>query len=192
MNKLVCIVGMAGAGKSLISDALVKRGYGFVRFGQLTLDIVKERGIAPTEENERPIREWLRKEHGPGAFALLNIPKFDALLEEGNVVGDGLYSWAEYKILKEKYGEVCVVIAVYAPPQMRYARLKNRKLLDSDKDLRRRPSSFEQAKARDYAELENLAKGAPIAMADFTIMNTSSVSSALNALEKIIKIIENN
>ena len=45
----------------------------------------------------------MRKEHGMGAYAILNIPKFDELLKKGNVVGDGLYSWSEYKILKEKY-----------------------------------------------------------------------------------------
>ena len=105
MNKIVAIVGMCGAGKSEVADEFIKRGYQYVRFGQITLDEVKKRGLEPTEENERPIREELRKEYGPGAFAILNIPKFDEALKTGNVIGDGLYSWSEYKILKDKYGK---------------------------------------------------------------------------------------
>jgi len=190
MNKLVCLVGMTGSGKSVVADYLVKRGYGFFRFGQITLDIVKERGLEPTEINEKAIRESVRKEHGMGAYAILNIPKIDSLLLKGNVVGDGLYSWSEYKILREKYGDKLVVLAVYSPPSLRYDRLVNRTLLASDKDLRNRPATLESAKARDYAEIENIEKGGPIAMADFTLLNTGSVGELLNSLELKIKEIE--
>ena len=120
MKKIICIVGMAGAGKSLVSDELVKQGYKFLRFGQITLDKVKERGLKPVEANEKKIREEIRKKHGMGAFALLNIPKLDDLLKKSNVVVDGLYSWSEYKVLKEKYGDLMSVVAVFAPPEMRY------------------------------------------------------------------------
>ena len=190
MGKLVCIVGMTGAGKSVVADYLVKRGYGFVRFGQITLDIVKERGLAPTEENERPIRESVRKEYGPGAYATLNIPKFDALLKKGNVVGDGLYSWSEYKILKEKYDSRFIVIAVFAPPSLRYSRLVNRALASTDANLRHRPATLEQAKARDYAEIENIEKGGPIAMADYTLLNFSTIKILLGQLDNILPEIE--
>ena len=190
MSKLVCIVGMTGAGKSVIADFLFKRGYGFVRFGQITLDLVKTRGLAPTEENERPIREAIRAEHGPGAYATLNIPKFDALLEKGNVVGDGMYSWSEYKILKERYGSRFCVVAVYAPPELRYARLVARTLSASDTNLRHRPATPESAKARDYAEIEKIEKGGPIAMADFTFINTTSIDALLSAVTKTLPKIE--
>jgi len=186
MNKLFCIVGMTGSGKSVVSDYLVKKGFGFLRFGQITLDIVKEKGLEPTEENERPIREQIRKEHGPGAYAQLNIPKFDELLKKGNVVGDGMYSWPEYKILKEKYKENFFVIAIFASPKLRYERLEKRKLLQSDIDLRHRVATKEQAKARDYAEIENIEKGGPIAMADFTIINITSLDKLYKKVEEIL------
>lgn len=181
---------MTGAGKSVVADFLVNRGYGFLRFGQITLDIVKERGLAPTEENERPIREAVRKEHGPGAYAALNIPKFDALLKKGNVVGDGLYSWSEYKILKERYGARFVVIAVYAPPALRYARLARRTLSPADTNLRHRPATPESAKARDYAEIEKIEKGGPIAMADFTFVNIGSIDDLISQVKNSLGEIE--
>ncbi len=155
MNKIIFIVGMAGAGKSLVSDELVKQGFGFVRFGQIVLDKVKDGGLELNEANERKIREGLRKEHGMAAMALLNISKFDELLEKSNVVGDGLYSWSEYKFLKEKYGESMHVIAVYASPEMRYERLENR-AVENDEKKRFRSFTKKEARARDYAEIENL------------------------------------
>lgn len=190
MNKLVCIVGMPGSGKSVVSDFLVRRGYGYVRFGQINLDIIKQRGLQPTEQNEKKIRLEVREKHGMGAHAVLNLPKFEELLKKGNVVGDGLYGWSEYKILKDKYADRLIVIAVYAPPEMRYARLSNRKLSTSDTDLRNRPISPKDAKSRDYAEIEQVEKGGPIAMADYTLINTGSTKVLFGKLKKIIEEVE--
>lgn len=181
---------MAGSGKSIVADRLVDNGFGFLRFGQLTLDIVKERianGEKHSESMEKEIREGLRKEHGMGAYAKLNIPKFEELLKKGNVVGDGLYSWTEYKILKEHFKENLIVIAVYAPPKMRYERLSNRISDANDKDMRNRGFTKEEAKSRDYSEIENIEKGGPIAMADHLINNTTTVNSVYEQLDKIAK-----
>ncbi len=187
MNKFVALVGMPGAGKSEVADEFIKRGYKYIRFGQITLDEVKKRGLEPTEENERLIREELRKKHGPGAFAILNIPKFDEALKTGNIVGDGLYSWSEYKILKDKYGENLIVIAVYAPPKLRYKRLAGRAARHGDDPkLKYRSFTPESAKTRDFAEIENIEKGGPIAMAEYTILNTGTLDELHAEAEKII------
>lgn len=183
-NKIVCVVGMPGAGKSLVSDELVKRGFAFLRFGQITLDIVKEKGLEPIEKNEREVREDLRRKHGMAAFALLNIPQIDELLKKSDVVVDGLYSWSEYKILKDKYGDLMSVVAVFAPPETRYERLTNRSV-EGDKAQRFRNFTKEEAKSRDYAEIENVEKGGPIVMADFTILNTGTVDELKEAVNKI-------
>ena len=186
MNKIICIVGMPGAGKTLVSDELKKEGFAFLRFGQITLDKVKEKGLEPNEENEKKIREELRKEIGMGAFAILNISKIDELLKESNVVVDGLYSWTEYKILKEEYRESVYVVAVYAPPKLRYDRLEGR-VVKNDKEMRFRAYTKEDAKARDYAEIENIEKGGPISMADFTIVNTGTRAEAEKEIKKILQ-----
>jgi len=186
-NKLICVVGMPGSGKSLVSDELIKKGFSYIRFGQITLDKIKEAGLAVTEDNEKRIREELRQEHGMAAFALLNIPKIDELLEKSNVVVDGLYSWSEYKVLKKKYEERIEVVAVYASPCLRYERLNNRKLEASDLEQRFRPLEEEEAKARDYAEIENLEKGGPIAMADFIVVNTGTIDQLKQQVKLIIE-----
>ncbi len=175
-NKIVCLVGMCGSGKSKVADFFISKNYQYIRFGQITLDEVKRKGLKPNEENERPIREGFRKKYGQGAFAVLNIPKFDEALKNGNVVGDGLYSWEEYKILKEKYGNNLFVIAIYASPEIRYKRLANRatKYRDDPK-MKYRSFGPKDAKDRDYAEIENSDKGGPIAMADYTIINEGNL-----------------
>lgn len=190
MKKFVCVSGMSGAGKSVVADYFVKKGYQFVRFGQITLDEVKKRGLKPTEKNERKIREAVRKKHGMAAFAKLNYPKFRRLLKKGNVVVDGLYSWAEYKYLKDKFDKNMFLIAVYAPPNLRYERISKRTMPKNDTDLRHRPFTKKEAKARDYAEIENLDKGGPIAMADYTILNTKDLKFFKRQIRKIYEEIE--
>jgi len=183
--KVVAIVGLPGSGKSSIADMLVKRGFGFVRLGQITLDIVKERGLQPTEENERPIREGMRKKHGMGAYATLNFPKIDTLLKKGHVVADDMISWEEYLEFRKRYGENFITLSVYASPGTRYARLSGRKYdPKKDKNMRHRPHTKEEAKSRDYAQIEKLHQGGPIAMADYTIVNEGTLEELKLAFTK--------
>ncbi len=185
MHKLVCITGLTGSGKSVASDYFVKKGFNFLRFGQITLDEIKRLGLEPNEQNERPIREDFRKKYGMAAFAILNLPKLKKLLKNGNTLGDGLYSFEEYKVLKEEFGNSFKVIAVYASPKIRYERLTNRKLHKHDTNLRNRPSTQKDAESRDYSELENLNKGGTIAMADYTILNTKDIKYFNKHLKEI-------
>ncbi|MFA5830188.1 MAG: AAA family ATPase [Candidatus Gracilibacteria bacterium] len=175
-NHIIALVGMCGAGKSVANDFFKEKGYESVYFGGITLSEVEKRGLEVNPANEKLVREELRKIHGPAAFAILNLPKIEEGLAKGNVIVDGLYSWSEYKILKEKFGENLIVIAVYAPPKDRYARLAKRVI---------RPISAEDAKKRDYAEIENIEKGGPIAMADYTLVNDGDLEKFMDQLKKI-------
>lgn len=188
--KVVAVVGMCGAGKSVISDQLVENGYQYIRFGQITLDEVKRRGLPPTEENERPIREEFRRVHGMGAFAILNLPKIKELLMKGDVVADGLYSWTEYLILKKEFGEKLIVVAMHVSPETRYARLAQRGLHAHDTAMRNRPMTREQAQSRDYADIEKAEKGGPIAMADYHIVNEGTTHELKEKIKAFINWLE--
>lgn len=171
-TQIFALVGMTGSGKSVASDALIAAGCAYVRFGQITIDTIQERGLTVTPETEKSVREELRHTHGMGAFATLNIPKFDKALAEGkHLVADGLYSWTEYKILKDYYDERLTVLAIYASPATRYARLEKRITEAGDTAVKNRPLTAAQAHARDFAEIENIEKSGPIVMADYTIVN---------------------
>ena len=175
--KVVAIVGMTGSGKSEVARFFSDRGYATVRFGDITDAAVREKGLPFTEENERPVRENIRKEHGMAAYAKLSVPRIDNALKTSKVVVDGLYSWEEYIYLKDYYNDKFFIIAVWASPEDRYRRLTGRKV---------RPLSLKEAVGRDRAEIENLNKGGPIAMADFTMLNTGSMSDLKKQVERII------
>jgi len=175
--KVVSIVGMPGSGKSDVARVFRDNGFAYVRFGDITDEEVKNRGLELNEENERQARESLRKKHGMDAYARLSLPRIDAALKTSNVVVDGLYSWEEYTFLKGHYGNDFIVVAVWAPPELRYARLGSRRV---------RPLTMEEAAGRDRAEIENLNKGGPIALADFTILNESSLADLKQQAERII------
>jgi len=175
--KVVSIVGMSGSGKSEVARVFEENGFIRIRFGDITDKEVARRGLELNEENERYIRELLRKEHGMAAYAKLNLPRIDSALKNSDVVIDGLYSWEEYTFLKAHYGDNFCVIAVWASPKTRYRRLTSR--------VNRR-MTMEEAASRDRAEIENVNKGGPIAMADFTIINESSLKNLKKETEKII------
>lgn len=168
---------MTGSGKSEVAAIFRERGFASVRFGDITDAEVKKLGLPLTEENERPVRESLRKKHGMEAYAKLSVPRIDATLKNSNVVVDGLYSWEEYNYLKDHYGDDFIVIAVWASPQTRYRRLGGRKV---------RPLTPEEAASRDRAEIEKLNKGGPIAMADYTVLNESAMADLKRQVERII------
>ena len=173
----MAVVGMTGSGKSEVAKVFEEHGYGLVRFGDVTDREVAKRGLKLTEANERSIRELLRKEHGMAAYAKLNLPRIDSALKHADVVIDGLYSWEEYLFLWDYYGEDFGVVSVYSSPGTRYSRLGQR--------LNRR-LTLEEATSRDRAEIENVNKGGPIAMADFTIINESSLENLRGEVNEVI------
>lgn len=175
--KVVAIVGMAGSGKSEVAKTFERDGFKKIRFGDITDDEAKKRGLELNEKNERYIRQQLREEHGMAAYVRLSLPKIDALLKSSDVVVDGLYSWEGYILLKSRYGDNLHVVAVWASPGTRYKRLAERKV---------RPLTVEEAASRDAAEIENSNKGGPIAMADFTIINESSMKDLEKETRKVL------
>ena len=171
---MVAIVGMVGAGKSEVARIFERSGFKKVRFGDVTEEETRKRGLALNEKNERFIREELRKERGMAAYAELNLPRIDTALKSADVVVDGLYSWEEYTLMKARYGKRFTTVAVWAPQAVRQARLAARV---------ERPLRAEEVASRDTAEIENLNKSEPIALADFIIRNEAS----LKELEKETK-----
>jgi len=180
--KIIAIVGMAGAGKSAVASLFEQNGFSKIRFGDITDEEIKNRGLEPNEENERYIREQLRRQHGMAAYARLNLSRIESALQTSDVVVDGLYSWEEYILLKDRYGQRFITVAVWASPTVRYGRLANRA---------KRPMMPKEAERRDKAEIENINKGGPISMADLTILNEASLEELEQATAQVIFLEQN-
>ncbi len=181
-KKVIAIVGMAGSGKTeVVKKVQEKYSAPKVYFGEVTFDEIKERKLEVNYENERIVREDLRAKHGMGAYAVFSAPKIEKLLEKNPIVlAESLYSWDEYKIMKNKFGDNFITVAVYASPNTRFKRLKNR--------FNERPiADWKEFKARDWTEIEGTQKGGPIAIADYTLVNESTKE---NFQKQIVELFE--
>jgi dephospho-CoA kinase len=183
MPRIIALTGLCGSGKTTAALMIEKLGYQYLRFGQIVIDTLQEKGLEVTPENERLIRHQLREAYGMGAFAIVNRPKISNMIQKGRVVIDGMYSFEEYKILTEQFHDEFITLAIYAPPNVRYNRLEDRFTQTGDLETRFRPLTKKEAKKRDYDEIENASKSGPIAIADWTILNIDT----LQHLEKEVK-----
>lgn len=183
MNKLIAIVGMSGSGKSIATDYLEEKGWTKLYFGGITYKLMQEAGIerTPDGKSEKEFRENLRKTHGKECYAKFLEPEIEKALKKGNVVLDGLYSWYEYTYLIERFKNL-KLIAIVVDKEIRYNRVAIRK---------ERAFKREDIIYRDLTEIENLAKGGPIAIADYYLFNNSNIPDYLKRLEEILKTIEN-
>ena len=176
MGKIIAIVGMCGSGKSVASEYLIGLGYKRVYFGGVTMDKLKESGLDVNPDNEKMMREKLRSELGMGAYAKVLLPTIKELSLNNDVVLDGLYSWDELKVLKERFKENLIVLSIVVDKHIRYERISKRDI---------RPLTEESAISRDISEIENLSKAGPIAYADYFILNNGSMDDYMSDIKKI-------
>jgi dephospho-CoA kinase len=177
--EILAFVGLAGSGKTSAVEYVVKKGYPKVYFGGVVLDAMTKAGLEHTQENEKPFREQLRVNEGKDFIAKRIATQIHDLINSGQhrIVADGLYSWTEYKSLKREFPGELIVVAVVAPRHVRHHRLSNRPV---------RPLNFAEAEERDWAEIENLEKGGPIAIADHYVINDSNIEHMYEQVDKLL------
>jgi dephospho-CoA kinase len=176
--RALALVGMPGAGKTLCAKHLESQGYFQFRFGGIVVNEVTRRGWPITPENERIVREELRRNEGMDVMAKRALPHLKAALEQHPcIVIDGLYSFSEYKTLHSELGGAMAVVAIISSRALRYKRLAERV---------ERPLTPVEAETRDYAEIETLEKGGPIAIADYTLLNDREPGDLLGLLDALV------
>jgi dephospho-CoA kinase len=182
-NKIVAFVGLAGSGKTEAAEYVVSKGYPKVDFGDVVLDAMQEAGIEHIEENEKKFREELREKEGKDVVAKRIIPQIHDLFNAGQhrVVAEDLYSWTEYKTMKKEFPGELTVVAMVAPKRLRHRRLEQRPI---------RPLTQPEADSRDWAEIENLEKGGPIAIADYYIENGADLDDLHRKVDELLNEIE--
>lgn len=176
--KILAFVGLAGAGKSTAVEHFTEKGYPKVYFGGVIYEAMETAGIERTAESEQAFRENYRVENGKDAVAKKIIEQIENLANAGQhrIIADGLYSWSEYKALKQAFHGNVIVVAVVAPRHLRYNRLKNRP---------ERPYTEEESYQRDITQIENIEQGGPIAIADHYIINTGSFDTFNEQLDTL-------
>lgn len=178
-DKIVAFVGLTGSGKSVAVDYLCDKGYPKVYFGGVILDAMTVAGLEHTQENEKPFREELRKKEGNDYVARRIIEQIHKLFESGQhrIIADGIYSWTEYKTLKHEFPGELYLIAVVTSKHLRKMRMATRPV---------RPLNSEEVDQRDWAEIENIEKGGPIAIADYFVSNNGSLDELHEQIDKTL------
>jgi dephospho-CoA kinase len=178
--KIVALVGLTGSGKSTAVDYLTNKGFPKVYFGGIVLNEVAKRGLELTQANEQPIREELRATEGKDFVVKRIVTQIHDLIHAGQhrIVADGLYSWTEYKVLKHEFPGELTVVAIVTPKHIRKMRMANRP---------HRPLTPAEVDQRDWAEIENIEKGGPIAIADYFITNSGDEEHLHKQLDDILE-----
>lgn len=181
--KIIAFVGLAGSGKSSAVDYLTSRGIPKIYFGGIIYKAMEEAGIAITWESQKQFREEIREKEGKDFVVKRAVKEARDLIAAGQhrIVLDGLYSWSEYKILKHEFPGEMTVVAVVTPKHMRKARMAKRP---------ERPMSSQEVDERDWAEIENIEKGGPIAIADYFIHNNKDVANLEHQISDVLHSIE--
>lgn len=179
-TKIIAFVGLSGSGKTTAVQHFTSKGHPKVYFGGIILDAMREAGIELNEDNERKFREEFREKYGKDVVVNRIVEQIKNLIADGQhrIIADGLYTWSEYKILKHAFPGELTVVATVTPKHLRYRRLTHRPI---------RPLTEEQARERDWAEIEHLEKGGPIAIADYYVINDGEPEEFYEKLDTIEK-----
>ncbi|AHB42252.1 hypothetical protein RAAC3_TM7C00001G0395 [Candidatus Saccharibacteria bacterium RAAC3_TM7_1] len=182
--KILAFVGLAGSGKSSAVEYLTEKGHPKIYFGGIMYNEMRKAGIKPGDwEPEQKFREELREKEGKGVIAKRAVQEAHDLMNAGQhrIIFDGLYSWSEYKVLKHAFpGDEMIVVAITTPKHLRKQRMANRP---------ERPMTSEEVDERDWAEIENLEKGGPIAIADYFIHNDKDLDTLHEQVDAILQAI---
>ena len=180
--KIIAFVGMSGSGKSVAVDYLTEKGIPKVYFGGMIYKEMERRGIirTPDGESEKKFREEIRETEGKDWVVNQVIKETDALIGAGQrrIVLDGVYSWTEYKILKQHYPGELTFVAIVVSKKLRYKRVSVRP---------ERPFSKSEIMERDRSEIENIEKGGPIAGADYYVLNDGTVAEMHERIDEILE-----
>lgn len=179
-TKIIAFVGLTGSGKSEAVNYVVGKNIPRVYFGGVILRAMEAAGIDWNEQNERQFREEIRAREGKDFVVRQIIKDIHGLIDAGQhrIVADGVYTWTEYKALKREFSSNLIVVAVVAPKRLRHRRLTTRPV---------RPLTIDEANSRDWAEIENLEKGGPIAIADYYIHNDGSLDKLHQQIDAILQ-----
>jgi dephospho-CoA kinase len=174
--RIMGVSGLAGSGKSFVSELATKRGAMIISMGDIIREEAKKRGESTGETAEN-----LRKEHGQYIVAELTVKKIKKLLDEGldkSIVVEGIRSPYEVTMFKENFSDF-IILSIFANQEIRFERIKARKREDD-------ATNFDEFKIREDREL-NFGIGDVVSLSDKIIINESDLDSYLIEIENFLE-----
>lgn len=145
---VVCVIGQPGSGKDTLANYLEKiKGFSYISTGNIIREEMKARNIPIDRESMRVFSQDMRKKVGNSYPA--NIAAMAANRIARDIVISGPRNVAEVEVFKNKFGKNFLLVAVNAPIEIRYERVKNGRGRAGDN------ITFAQFKAQEDAELNS-------------------------------------
>ena len=174
---MIAVAGLSGVGKTTAVEYLQERGVGeLVYVGKYVQMEVRDRGLAPTPENEQLVREALRKELGRDALAKKAVADFQGRLHSGAILLDAICVKEEGDYYRSVLGSSVIILGIEAPFEVRAERVSVREM---------RPLTVDQLQRRDRFERENLRLEEVLAAADHRLTNEDSLEAFKRTLIKL-------
>jgi len=181
VDKLVLgLVGMAGAGKSVVVEVAKESGYGVVVMGDVVREEAVRRGLMSSPENLGKIMLELRQKEGKNVIAKRCIPKIENA-KKPKIIVDGVRSPSEVEEFKKHFSKFSL-IAIQSSPETRFKRLYRRQRSDD-------PKNWKIFHERDTREL-SVGLGEAIAMAEYLIANEEEREVVKEKIRKVLRKVE--
>ena len=174
--RIIGVSGLAGAGKSLVSEVAAERGSIIFSMGDIIRKEAEKRG-EPSKETAKN----LRIEHGPYIVAELTIEEIKRIIAEGfdsHIIVEGIRSQDEVELFKEHFDNF-IIVSIFANPKLRFERIKLRQREDDTTD-------YKVFAERDQNEL-GFGIGNVVSLSDKMIINESDIESCKKEIAKFLE-----
>lgn len=177
---IIGITGTFAAGKDTIADYLEKKGFEQYGLSDQIREFARQKGLEPTRDVLRNLGNEIRDKYGPEYLVKTVIEQ----KATGNrILISGIRQPAEVEYLKQF--DNFILLAVDAPIEMRFERMKKRNRSGD-------PKTLEELREKEEREMESKGKNCQkihqcIQMADFILINDGDYQKLYKEVEDAIK-----
>lgn len=167
---------MPGSGKSVVAGLLERKGFRIFEMGNVVREMMRKKHITITNHSIREFSLSLRKKYGNDVVAKESVKQLKKL--KGNVVISGVRSINELKYFRKSIPGL-ILVAMVAPKETRFHRLKDRNRKDDPKTLK----DFE------YRETKEKVYGIPkaVKMSDFIMSNAGDRKELKKSIDIVLE-----
>jgi dephospho-CoA kinase len=172
---LIGLMGTIGAGKTIVSDYLVDKGFYRIVMGDIVREKTKEEGLELTRENLQKIQKKYRDKFGQEYFIKETINRLLSSNKK-NLLIDGIRTPTDARVAKE---HEAILILIDAPAELRYKRLKERKR-EGD------AQTFDEFKQQESSEWKLFKFEESFGYADYIIENKGTIEELYNKIDDLL------
>ena len=172
-DKIIGLTGTNGSGKSAAAEFFMSHGYAYLSLSDLIREELRGKNLEVTRDNLIKTGNHLRKKYGADILARRTMEQV-----RGKTIIDSIRNPKEVEYLQGQ--ENFILLAVDAPPEVRYVRVMSRGRDESAQTL-------EEFIAKEREEMTGMEKGQQLQrcmqMADHLIANEGTLEEFHRKLE---------